>query len=104
MKIGEAIAGVGLYAPANTTVRNTQYGVYAVTAVATNGVSPSQALANRLMADGVTIDKDGDGIPDWWQVHYFWGVSTDLSYWQALTTARSRQVPVHSRISRCRRW
>jgi hypothetical protein len=39
--------------------------------VATNDVSSSQALANRLMADGVTIDNDGDGIPDWWMVQYF---------------------------------
>jgi hypothetical protein len=73
MKIGEAIAGVGLSAPANTTVRNTQYGGYAVTPVATNGVGSSLALANRLMADGVTIDNDGDGSPDLWLVQYFWG-------------------------------
>jgi hypothetical protein len=59
-----ASAGVGLYTETNTTVGNTKYVGYAVTAVATNGVGSSQALANRLMADCVTNDSDGDGIPD----------------------------------------
>ena len=71
MKVGEASAGVGLYAPANTTVETRSDGGYALTAVATNGVSSSQTLANRLMADGVTIDNDSDGIPDCWLAQYF---------------------------------
>jgi hypothetical protein len=71
VKVGEASAGVGLYTETNTTVGSTQYVGYAVMAVATNGVGSSQALANRLMADGVTIDNDGDGIPDWWMMQYF---------------------------------
>ena len=71
VKVGEASAGVGFYTETNTAVGSTQYVGYAVAAVATNDVSSSQALANRLMADGVTIDNDGDGIPDWWMVQYF---------------------------------
>jgi hypothetical protein len=83
MKVGEASAGVGLYTETNTTVGSTQYVGYAVTAVAASGVSSSQALANRLMADGVTIDNDGDGIPDWWLVQYFGhptGQTSDQSF------------------------
>jgi hypothetical protein len=83
VKVGEASAGVGLYTETNTTVGSTQYVVYAITAVATNGVSSSQALASRLMADGVTIDNDGDGIPDWWLVQYFGhptGQASDQSF------------------------
>jgi len=30
------------------------------------------------MPDGVTIDTDGDGIPDWWMTQYF-GHSTGLA-------------------------
>lgn len=71
VKVGEASAGVGLYTETNAAVGSTQYVGYAVTAVATNGPSSSQTLANRLMADGVTIDNDGDGIPDWWMMNYF---------------------------------
>jgi len=83
VKVGEASAGVGLYTETNTTVGNTQYVGYAVTAVATNGVNSSQTLANRLMADGVTIDNDGDGIPDSWMVQYFGhptGQASDQSF------------------------
>ena len=71
VKVGEASAGVGFYTETNTTVGNTQCVAYAVTAVATNGLSSSQTFANRLMADGITIDTDGDGIPDWWLAQYF---------------------------------
>jgi hypothetical protein len=71
VKVGDASAGVGFYAETNTTVGSTQYVAYAVTAVATNGLSSSQALASRLMADGVALDNDGDGIPDWWMIQYF---------------------------------
>jgi hypothetical protein len=56
---------------------------YAVAAVATNDLSSSQTLANRLMADGVTIDNDGDGIPDWWMTNYFGhptGQASDQSF------------------------
>jgi hypothetical protein len=83
VKVGEASAGVGLYTETNTAVGSTQYVGYAVTAVATNGLSSSQALANRLMADGVTIDNDGDGIPDWWMMNYFGhptGQASDQSF------------------------
>jgi hypothetical protein len=83
VKVGEASAGVGLYTETNTAVGSTQYVGYAVTAVATNGVSSSQTLANRLMADGVTIDNDGDGIPDSWMMQYFGhptGQSSDQSF------------------------
>jgi hypothetical protein len=83
VKVGEASAGVGLYTETNTTVGSTQYVGYAVAAVATNGLSSSQTLANRLMADGVTIDNDGDGIPDWWMMNYFGhptGQASDQSF------------------------
>ena len=35
------------------------------------------------MADGVTIDNDGDGIPDWWMIQYFGhptGQASDQSF------------------------
>ena len=83
VKVGEASAGVGLYTETNTAVGSTQYVGYAVTAVATNGLNSSQTLANRLMADGVTIDNDGDGIPDWWMINYFGhptGQASDQSF------------------------
>ena len=83
VKVGEASAGVGFYTGTNMTVGSTQYVRYAVTAVATNGVSSPQTLANRLMADGVTVDNDGDGIPDWWMVQYFGhptGQASDQSF------------------------
>jgi hypothetical protein len=83
VKVGEAGAGVGFYTGTNTTVGSTQYVRYAVTAVATNGLSSSQTLANRLMADGVTVDNDGDGIPDSWMVQYFGhptGQASDQSF------------------------
>ena len=71
VKVGEVDAGAGLYTETNTAVGSTQYVCYAVTAVATSGLVSSQTLANRLMADGVTVDNDGDGIPDSWLVQYF---------------------------------
>jgi hypothetical protein len=71
VKVGEASAGAGFYTETNTTVGSTQYVRYAVTAMATNALSSSQALANRLMPDGVTVDNDGDGIPDGWMMQYF---------------------------------
>jgi hypothetical protein len=83
LKVGEASAGVGLYTETNATVGSTQYVGYAVTAVTPDGVSSSQALATRLMADGVTIDNNGDGIPDWWVVQYFGhptGQASDQSF------------------------
>jgi hypothetical protein len=83
VKVGEASAGVGLYTETNTAVGSTQYVGYAVTAVATNGLSSSQTLANRLMPDGVTIDNDGDGIPDSWMMQYFGhptGQASDQSF------------------------
>ena len=83
VQVGQASAGVGFYTETNTPVGSTQYIGYAVTAVATNGVSSSQALANRLMADGVTIDSDGDAVPDWWMVQYFGhptGQASDQSF------------------------
>jgi hypothetical protein len=83
VKVGEAAAGIGLYSEINLTVAPTQYLRYAVVAVASNGVTSSQALANRLMASGTGIDNDGDGIPDWWMNQYFGhptGQASDQSF------------------------
>ena len=71
VKVGEVTAGIGLFSETNTLVGSTQYIRYLVEAVASNGLASTQALADRLMADGATIDNDGDGIPDWWMVKYF---------------------------------
>ena len=71
VKVGEAAAGIGLYSETNLTVALTQYLRYAVVAVASNGVTSSQALASRLMANGTGMDNDGDGIPDSWMIQYF---------------------------------
>jgi hypothetical protein len=70
-KVGEVAAGIGIYSETNLMVAPTQYVCYAVVAVASNSLTSAQALANRLMPDGVTIDNDGDGIPDWWMMQYF---------------------------------
>jgi hypothetical protein len=70
-KVGEVAAGIGIYSETNLMVAPTQYVGYAVAAVASNSLTSAQALANRLMPDGVTIDNDGDGIPDWWMMQYF---------------------------------
>jgi hypothetical protein len=70
-KVGEAPAGIGLFCGTNLSVPSTQYVAYAVSAVASNGLASAQALANGLMPDGVSIDNDGDGIPDWWMTRYF---------------------------------
>jgi len=70
-KVGEVAAGIGIYSETNLTVAPTQYVRYAVVAVASNSLTSAQVLANRLMPDGVTIDNDGDGIPDWWLTQYF---------------------------------
>jgi hypothetical protein len=70
-KAGEVAAGIGIYSETNLTVASTQYVRYAVVAVASNSLTSAQTLANRLMPDGVTIDNDGDGIPDWWLINYF---------------------------------
>ena len=77
-KVGEVAAGASLYSETNTAVGSTQYVAYAVTAVAANGLNSPQTPASRLMADGVTIDNDGDGVPDWWLMKYF-GHPTGLS-------------------------
>jgi len=71
VKVGEVPAGIGLYCGTNLSVSPTQYVGYAVAAVASNGLSSAQALATRYMADGRTVDTDGDGIPDSWMVAYF---------------------------------
>jgi len=70
-KIGQVGAGIGLYSDTNLAVSPTQYVGYAVLAVASNGLAPAQAPANRFMADGAAVDTDGDGIPDWWKLAWF---------------------------------
>jgi hypothetical protein len=83
VKVGEAPAGIGLYSDTNLTVAPTQYLCYAVVAVASNGVTSSQALASRLTASGTGMDNDGDGIPDWWMIQYFGhptGQTSDQSF------------------------
>ncbi len=82
-KVGEVAAGIGIYSETNLTVASTQYVRYAIVAVASNSLSSVQTLANRLMADGITIDNDGDGIPDWWMMQYF-GHPTGLASDQSL--------------------
>jgi hypothetical protein len=70
-KVGEVAAGIGIYSETNPVVAPPQYDSYAVVAVASNDLASAQTPANRLMADGVTVDNDGDGIPDWWMMQYF---------------------------------
>ena len=82
-KVGEVAAGIGIYTESNLTVAPTQYVGYAVIAVASNGLTSAQALANRFMPDRVIIDNDGDGIPDWWMTQYF-GHPTGLASDQSL--------------------
>ena len=82
-KIGQVGAGIGLYSDTNLAISPTQYVGYAVVAVASNGLTSAQAPANRFMADGKTVDTDGDGIPDWWMLAYFGhptGQASDQSF------------------------
>jgi hypothetical protein len=69
--VGSVAAGIGIYSETNPVVAPPQYVSYAVVAVASNDLASAQTPANRLMADGVTVDNDGDGIPDWWMMQYF---------------------------------
>ena len=69
--IGAVGADIGLYSDTNLGVALTQYVSYAVVAVAGNGSTSTQAVASRLMANGKTIDTDGDGVPDWWVTQFF---------------------------------
>jgi hypothetical protein len=71
VKVAEVNAGIGFYSETNTWVAPTQYIGYAVSAVDSTGLSSPQAQANRLMADGTTVDNDGDGVPDGWMMQYF---------------------------------
>ena len=83
VKVGEVPAGIGLYSGTNLSVAATQYIGYAVSAVASNGLSSPLATATRLMANGVGVDTDGDGIPDSWMIQYFGhptGQASDQSF------------------------
>ena len=71
VKVGQVPAGIGLYSGTNLSVAATQYVGYAVSAVASNGLSSAQVPAARLMANGVDVDTDGDGIPDSWMIAVF---------------------------------
>ncbi len=83
VKVGEVPAGIGLYSGTNVSVPATQYVGYAVSAVASNGLSSALVPATRLMANGVDVDTDGDGIPDSWMTQYFGhptGLASDQSF------------------------
>ena len=83
VKVGEVAAGVGIYSGTNLLVAATQYVGYAVSAVASNGVSSSGVPATRYMANGADVDTDGDGIPDSWMIRHFGhptGQAGDQSY------------------------
>ena len=83
VKVGEVPAGIGLYSGTNVPVPATQYVGYAVSAVASNGLSSALVPATRLMANGVDVDTDGDGIPDSWMTQYFGhptGLASDQSF------------------------
>jgi hypothetical protein len=83
VKVGEVPAGIGLYSGTNLSVAATQYVGYAVSAVASNGLSSALAMATRFTANGVGVDTDGDGIPDSWMIQYFGhptGQASDQSF------------------------
>jgi hypothetical protein len=83
VKVGEVPAGIGLYSGTNMSVAATQYVGYAVSAVASNGLSSALAMATRFMANGVGVDTDGDGVPDSWMIQYFGhptGQASDQSF------------------------
>ena len=70
VKVGEAAAGVGLFAETNTLVGATQYVRYAVTTVDDGGLASALALANRVLPSGTSVDNDGDGMADDWERAY----------------------------------
>lgn len=68
LKVGEAAAGIGLFSETNLTVGATQYVRYAVAAVDQLGATSEQLLANRFVTGTASVDNDGDGMADDWEL------------------------------------
>ena len=68
LKVGETAAGIGLFSETNLTVRATQYVRYAVAAVDQLGATSARLLANRFVTGTASVDNDGDGMADDWEL------------------------------------
>lgn len=68
LKVGEVEAGIGLFSETNPTLGATQYVHYAVAAVDLLGATSSPLLANRFVPGTASVDNDGDGMADDWEL------------------------------------
>ena len=68
LKVGEVEAGIGLFSGTNLTVGATQYVRYAVAAVDQLGATSARLLANRFVPGTTSVDNDGDGMADDWEL------------------------------------
>ena len=68
VKVGEVAAGIGLFSETNLMVGATQYVRYAVAAVDQAGATSTRLLANRFVPATTSVDNDGDGMADDWEL------------------------------------
>ena len=68
MKVGEAAAGIGLFAESSQAVNPTQYVRYAVAAVDQPGATSVLLPAQRFIPGTSSVDNDGDGMADEWEL------------------------------------
>ena len=69
-KVADVAAHSGLYLETPPAVNAGEFLRYRVVAVDTASNVSAPAVGSRLMADGRTVDNDGDGMPDTWEVQY----------------------------------
>ncbi len=68
VKVAEVGAGIGLFSEANVMVSATQHVRYAVSAVDQLGASSTLLLGNRFIVGTSSVDNDGDGMADDWEL------------------------------------
>ena len=68
LKVGEVAAGSGLFTEANIVIGAGQHVRYAVAAVDKLGATSARFLANRFVAGTASVDNDGDGMADDWEL------------------------------------
>lgn len=69
-KAGELPPGSEAYLEPAPAVDSTHFLRYGVRATDSHSLVSELAPANRLMADGRSVDNDGDGMPDDWESRY----------------------------------
>lgn len=69
-KTGELPAGSEVYLEPAPAVDAAHFVRYGIRAIDSQNLASQLALSNRLMADGRSVDNDGDGMPDEWESRY----------------------------------